>query len=115
MAQSMSSGDLDRLIALQSFTTTTNDYNEDVQAWSTYADRLPAKKEFHTSTEGEASARQYAEMGLYFTIRWRRDVRPEHRLIYKNDLGVDEAYRIVGRPREIERRKFLKIQASLIE
>jgi head-tail adaptor len=66
--------------------------------------------EFHTSTEGEASARQYAEMGLYFTIRWRADLDPAHRLIFES-----KTYRIIGRPREIERRRFLKIQAELVE
>ncbi len=111
----ISAGELDRKVSLQSFTTTQNDYNEDVQAWSTYANDIWAKKEFHTSVEGEASGRQYADMGLYFTIRWRAGVSAEHRLIYKNDAGEDEPYRIVGRPREIERRKFLKIQVSLVE
>lgn len=110
----ISAGELDRQVSLQSFTTTQNAYNEDVQAWATYA-TVWAKMEFHTSVEGEASARQYAEMGLYFTIRWRAGVNPDHRLIYKNDAGEDEAYRIVGRPREIDRRKFLKIQVTLVE
>lgn len=105
----IASGELDRQVALQSFTTSANDYNEPVQAWTTYA-TVWAKMEFHTSVEGEASARQYAEMGLYFTIRWRADLDPSHQLIFES-----KTYRIIGRPRELYRRKFLKIQASLVE
>ncbi len=105
----ISAGELDRQVALQSFTTTTNDYNEDVPAWTTYA-TVWAKMEFHTSVEGEASARQYAEMGLYFTIRYRTGLEPNHQLVFEG-----KTYRIIGRPREIDRRKFLKIQASLVE
>lgn len=105
----ISAGELDRQVALQSFTTTQNDYNEDVPAWSTYA-TVWAKMEFHTSTEGEASSRQYAEMGLYFTIRYRTGVEPEHRLIFEGN-----PYRIIGRPRELYRRRFLKLQVSLVE
>lgn len=108
---SISAGELDRKIDLQSFTTSTNDYNEVVQSWTSYTpDGIWAKMEFHTSTEGEASARQYAEMGLYFTIRHRTDLLPEHQLVFES-----KTYRIVGRPREIGRRQFLKIQATLVE
>jgi SPP1 family predicted phage head-tail adaptor len=106
---SISAGELDRKIDLQNFTTTTNDYNEEVPTWATYAS-VWAKMEFHTSTEGEASARQYAEMGLYFTIRYRADLEPDHQLIFEGNT-----YRIIGRPREIDRRRFLKIQAILVE
>jgi SPP1 family predicted phage head-tail adaptor len=106
---SISAGELDRKIALQSFTTTTNDYNEDVPTWATYA-TVWAKMEFHTSVEATAEARQYAEMGLYFTIRWRAGLEPNHQLLFEG-----KTYRIIGRPREIDRRKFLKIQASLVE
>jgi len=106
---SISAGELDRRVELQSYTTTTNAYNEDVQAWSTYA-TVWAKMEFHQAKEAEESARQFAQMDLYFTIRWRAGLEPDHRLVFE-----DKTYRIVGRPREIDRRKFLKIQASLVE
>ncbi|RJT32797.1 head-tail adaptor protein [Mesorhizobium waimense] len=103
-------GDLDRRIELQSATINNSaDYNEEVLTWATYASPW-AKMEFHSSTESEASARQYAEMGLFFTIRWRPGVDPKHRLIFE-----DGTYEILGRPREIGRRQFLKLQARLIE
>lgn len=105
----ISAGELDRRIDLRSFTTSTNDYNEEVPSWSTYA-TVWAKMEFHTSAESEASARQYAEMGLYFTIRYRADILPEHQIIFEG-----ATYRILGRPREIGRKRFQKLQASLIE
>lgn len=106
---SISAGELDRKIDLQSFATSNNDYNEVVQAWATYAS-VWAKMEFHTATEGEASGRQFADMGLYFTIRHRTDLDPSHQIIFES-----KTYRIIGRPREIGRRKFLKIQAELVE
>jgi SPP1 family predicted phage head-tail adaptor len=106
---SISAGELDRKIDLQSFTTSTNDYNEEVPTWATYAS-VWAKMEFHTSVEARHQARQYAEMGLYFTIRWRADLDPSHQLVFEG-----KTYRIIGRPREIDRRCFLKIQASLVE
>jgi SPP1 family predicted phage head-tail adaptor len=103
-------GDLDRIVALQSATVADDpDYNEETETWATYA-TVHAHMEFHKSDESEASAREYAEMGLYFTIRWRSDVSSEHRLVYENNT-----YRIIGRPREIGRRQFLKLQATLIE
>lgn len=105
----ISAGELDRKIQLQSFTSAPNDYNEEIPSWATYAN-VWAKMEFHTSVEGEASARQYAEMGLYFTIRYRADIDPEHRIIFEG-----ATYRILGRPREIGRKRFQKLQASLIE
>lgn len=105
----ISAGELDRQIQLQSFTSAPNDYNEEIPSWSTYAN-VWAKMEFHTSTEATASARQYAEMGLYFTIRYRAGIEPEHRIIFEG-----ATYRIIGRPREIGRRRFQKLQASLIE
>jgi len=103
-------GELDRRIELQSATVTNDpDYNEEIQSWATYA-TVWAKMEFHKSDETEESARRYAEMGLYFTIRWRGDVTPEHRVVLES-----ENYEIIGRPREIGRRRFLKMQVRLVE
>jgi SPP1 family predicted phage head-tail adaptor len=104
-----SAGELDRQVQLQSYTTSTNLYNEMVQGFSTYA-TVWAKMEFHQANENEESGRQYAQMDLYFTIRWRSGLEPDHQLVFE-----DKTYRIVGRPREIDRRRFLKIQASLVE
>jgi SPP1 family predicted phage head-tail adaptor len=66
--------------------------------------------EFHQATEGEASAREYAEMGLYFTIRYLADVSSEHRVIFEGTT-----YEIIGKPREIGRRVGLKMQVRVIE
>jgi SPP1 family predicted phage head-tail adaptor len=106
----ISSGDLDRRIELQSATLTNDgEYNEQTETWATY-DTVWAKQEFHRSEEGELSARDYAEYGLYFTIRYRDDIEPTHRLVYES-----ENYQMIGRPREIGRRQFLKIRARLVE
>jgi SPP1 family predicted phage head-tail adaptor len=103
-------GKLDRRIELQSATITNDpDNNEEIQTWATYA-TVWAWMQFHKSDEGEAASREYAEMGLYFTIRWRSDVSAEHRVVYEG-----ENYEIIGRPREIGRRQWLKIHARLVE
>jgi head-tail adaptor len=111
----MAAGALDRRIALQAAATINDpEYNSPKQTWATYA-TVSAGQEFHGSTETEGAARQYAEFGLFFTIRWRADLKPEHRLLYRSGEGVEEIYEIVGRPREIGRRRYLKIQARLVE
>lgn len=108
-------GDLDRRIQLQRAAMVNDpDYNQEEATWSAYAD-VWAKMEFHTSTESEGASREYGEMGLYFTIRWRAGVTYKDRLLFKNGEGVEETYEIVGRPREIGRRRYLKMQARLIE
>lgn len=108
-------GELDRRIRIQHAVMLNDpDYNEETPTWIDDA-IVWAKMEFHQSTESEASARQYAEMGLFFTIRYRTDLTAKHRLTYKNGIGVEEFYEIVGRPRELGRRQYLKIQARLIE
>jgi SPP1 family predicted phage head-tail adaptor len=106
----ISAGDLDRLIVLQHGTAANDpESNEPIRTFATYA-TVWAKMEFHRSTEGEVAAREYAEMGLYFTIRHRTDVDPEDRIVFES-----ENYEIIGRPRELGRRHGLKIQARLIE
>jgi SPP1 family predicted phage head-tail adaptor len=106
----INAGELDRRIQLQSATITNDaDYNQEVSSWATYA-TVWAKMEFHRATEGEASAREYAEMGLYLTIRYRGDVTSEHRVIFEGTT-----YEIIGRPRELGRREGLKLQVKVIE
>ena len=92
-------GELDRRIELQS-ATMTNDpiYNEEVLTWETYA-TVWAKMDFHRSFEAEQIGREYAQMALFFTIRWRDDVDAEDRVIFEGDT-----YDIIGRPRELGRR-----------
>lgn len=106
----ISAGELDRLIQLQHGTATNDpESNEPIKSYATYA-TVWAKMEFLRSTEGEASAREYADYGLFFTIRHRTDVDPEDRIVFESDT-----YEIIGHPREIGRRRGLKIQARLIE
>ena len=106
----ISAGDLDRLIQLQHGTATNDpESNEPIKTYATYA-TVWAKQEFLRSVEGAEAAREYADYGLYFTIRFRSDVDPEDRLVFEG-----ETYEIIGRPREIGRRHGLKIQARLVE
>jgi SPP1 family predicted phage head-tail adaptor len=106
----INAGELDRRVQLQSATVSNDtDYNQEVSSWATYA-TVWAKMEFHRATEGEASAREYAEMGLYLTIRFRDDVTSEQRVIFEGTT-----YEIIGRPRELGRRDGLKLQVKVIE
>jgi SPP1 family predicted phage head-tail adaptor len=110
----IAAGELDRRIQLQSATVTNDlDYNEEVQSWSTYA-TVWAKMEHHGSqqewSEGADMAREYAQFGLFFTIRHRSDVTSEHRIVFE---GTN--YQIIGKPREIGRRVGLKMQVRVIE
>ncbi len=109
-------GDLDRLIQLQSATVTNDpDSNEPVKTWTTYA-TVYAAEEFHNVQETDSSARMFAERGLFFTVRWRPDILPEHRIIYRQPGTIpDDVYEIIGRPREIGRMQFLKLQVRLVE
>jgi SPP1 family predicted phage head-tail adaptor len=103
-------GELDRRIELQHNTPSgSNDYNEPIEVWATY-DEVWAMLEFHRSTESEASAREFADFGAYFTVRYRTDVLAEDRIVYESNI-----YEIIGRPRELGRRQYLKVQARLIE
>jgi SPP1 family predicted phage head-tail adaptor len=103
-------GELDRRIELQHNTPGgTNDYNQPISSWATY-DEVWARLEFHRSTEAEASAREFASFGAYFTIRHRTDVLAEDRIVYESNT-----YEIIGRPREIGRRQYLKVEARLVE
>jgi SPP1 family predicted phage head-tail adaptor len=103
-------GELDRRIELQHNTPSgSNDYNEPISSWATY-DEVWAMLEFHRSTESEASAREFADFGAYFTIRHRTDVLAEDRIVYESNI-----YEIIGRPRELGRRQYLKVQARLVE
>ncbi len=106
----ISAGELDRLITLQ-HSTATNDpeSNEPISTFATYA-TVWTKMEFLRSTEGAAAAREYAEYGLFFTIRWRSDILAEDRIVFEGDN-----YEIIGRPRELGRRQGLKIQARYID
>jgi SPP1 family predicted phage head-tail adaptor len=103
-------GELDRRIELQRSTSTTDpDYNTPIHSFATYAE-VWAKLEHHRSIESEASAREFASFSGFFTIRHRTDVDPEDRIVYENDI-----YEIIGRPREMGRRQFLKVEVRIVE
>lgn len=106
----VAAGHLDRRIELQSASVVLDsDYNEPINTWSTYA-TVWAMKEEHRATETEGAGRRFAGYDLFFTIRHRTDVEPEHRIVFDG-----ENYEIVGRPREIGRKRFLKLQVRLVE
>ncbi|RWB65655.1 MAG: head-tail adaptor protein [Mesorhizobium sp.] len=80
-------GDLDRRIQLQSAVIVNDpDYNSPKPIWTTYA-TVWAGQEFLSSTESEAASRQYAEFGLFFTIRYPRTPRPSQCLPVTRPAG----------------------------
>lgn len=102
-------GRLNRQITLQSFTTTQNDYNEDVPSWSTYATVWAAlfyqRAEEITAAGGERG-RQFIE----FVIRYRSDVTASDRIVYNS-----ENYEIVARQEVVGRDHYLKLIGRVIE
>jgi SPP1 family predicted phage head-tail adaptor len=111
MAEAIPSiGQLDRRIELQHNTPSgSNDYGEPTENWATY-DEVWAMLEFHRSTESEAAARQFAGFEGFFTIRHRTDVLVKDRIVYE-----DKIYDIIGQPREIGRRQYLKVLVRGVE
>jgi SPP1 family predicted phage head-tail adaptor len=103
-------GELDRRIDLQHNTPGgTNDYNQPIESWATFAS-VWAKLEHHRSTEGEDAARQFAGFEGFFTIRYRGDVLAEDRIVYDG-----ETFQVIGRPRELGRRQYLKLLVRGVE
>ena len=111
----ISAGSLDRLIQLQHGTATADpESNEPIKTWATYA-TLWAKQDFFGSDEGEDAAREFADYGLYFTFRWRSDVNAEDRILHKIDGTNYETFEVLGRGREIGRRRWLRVKVRLVE
>lgn len=93
MPGALQAGDLNRRITVQRATLTANAFNEQVPAWSLYAN-LNAKKDDATAGESYRAAAVDAEISCRFTVRWSTltaAIDPTYRIIFR---GV--TYEITG-------------------
>lgn len=92
----MRAGKMDRLITLQAFTTTQNDYGEPVETWTTLAsvwsERVPL------SGREAFVADQIAALSLVkFRIRYRSDVNTKIRIIDAGEYYDIRSVGLIGR------------------
>ena len=100
----MISGRMDRKITLQEPTTTTNAYGEET---TTYADQPDTFANVRQQSSQEVfNGGKVSEVEAVFTLRYRADVTATWRISYDGDT-----YEIMGKPREVGRRRFLEIMA----
>jgi len=83
-------GQLDRRITIQSFTTTTDDFGEVVQSFTTLAN-VWAKVEEKRGNEGEDGNQLVATKRVEFLIRYRSDINEQMRIQYNNETYKIEA------------------------
>ena len=100
----MISGRMDRKITLQEPTTTTNDYGEETTTYTDQPDTFANIKQ--QSSLEVFNGGKISEVEAIFTIRYRIGVTATWWIIYNGDT-----YEIMGKPREIGRRRFLEIMA----
>jgi len=82
----MNIGHMDRRIALQSTTLTTNDYGQRVASWATYA-TVWASIKYKGGSEKVTDDQVGSTQTVDFTIRYSTDVsgvKASHRLVYNS-------------------------------
>lgn len=104
----MKAGRLDRLVTIQTFTTTKNSMGEETKTWSDFAEVYARKRDISSREFFEAGARQ-AEITTEFTIRYRSDVTTQMRIQLDGNT-----YQIVGPPQELGRREGLIIRTKVV-
>lgn len=75
---------LQHRIELQRFTEVVNSYGERETFWSTFAEPF-ARIDPLAGREFFAAAAVQAEQTVKFTLRWRDDVLPADRIVWKGD------------------------------
>ena len=74
--------ELNTRVELQRFTTTTNDFGEEIKAWTTYGQAF-AKVESLVGREYVAAGAEAGEVNLKVTMRWRADTTRLDRVIVR--------------------------------
>jgi len=95
----MEAGKLDRRITLQRFTTTKNEFNEDVQTWADLATVWASKEDIRDSERWQASE-VAAEVTTRFRIRWSntvKDIDPRDRVLFDGRIYAINAVKEIGR------------------
>jgi len=83
-------GQLDRRITIQSFTTSTDDFGEVIQSFTTLAN-VWAKVEEKSGSEGEDGNQLVATRKVEFFIRYRSDINEQMRIVYEGQTHKIEA------------------------
>jgi len=78
------SGQLDRRIVIQGYTTTTDAFGEVVKSFTTLA-TVWAKVEEKSGKEGEDGNQIVASKKVEFFIRYRNDINEQMRIVYNNN------------------------------
>ncbi|MCA0314226.1 MAG: phage head closure protein [Candidatus Melainabacteria bacterium] len=101
----LSAGELNRRIAFEEKSTTYDENRSRVETWSTFSAFVPAKVVPVSGTDGVLVGEQAAQTRAEFWIRFREDIKTEHRINYNGRIFdiLDIA--------EIDRRHGLKIAA----
>lgn len=100
----MEAGKLDRRITLERYTTTYNEFNEPVEAWTTLG-RVWASKRDVSDRERVAAAEVSAEISTRFQIRYSStvaDLSPKDRLTYEGRIYNISAVKEIGRREGLE-------------
>jgi len=98
---SFTAQELNTRIELQRFTTTTNDFGEEIQAWETYGHDF-AKVEPLVGREYIAASAEVAQINLKVTLRWRPDLGRRDRVLIGGDaFDIEDAQNIKFRNREL--------------
>lgn len=77
--------ELNTRIQLQRFSSTTNDFGEEIREWSTYGEAF-AKVEPMVGREYLAASAEVGEVKLKVTIRYRADTTRLDRVIVRGDV-----------------------------
>ena len=97
---------MDRKITLQEPETGTNAYGETTTTWPE-ANHIETFANVKQQSSREVfGGGKVSEVEAVFTIRYQSDVDETWRISYDSTI-----YEIVGKPREIGRRRFLEIMA----
>ena len=86
MPDLIKSNRMDRRITIESFTTTTNSFNEQVKSWSAFATVWAEFKPRRMSEAFEA-ARTVATRQAMFTIRWLSGLNETMRIVFDDGAG----------------------------
>ena len=84
------SGQLDRRIAIQSFTESTDDFGEVILSFTTLAN-VWAKVVEKSGNEGEDGNQIVATQKVEFFIRYRSDINEQMRIVYESRTYTIEA------------------------
>ena len=108
--QKIDAGKLDRLILIQQATKTPDSSGQPIVTWTTYKSCYAKKEDVDLKEDEkfESGTQLIASDFTWWTMRFDENVNAEMRIVYG---GLN--YDLVGQPREIGRRQFMKVRTQL--